>query len=114
MTHIVKRADVRMVQLGNSFSLELEASLPFGAFGEVLGKNFDGYRAVEAGVGGFVDFAHSAGTDRRKRFDKDRAWYQPRVSRSVVPLRESHPSGPLCPLQMESLYYEPAPYFRIL
>jgi hypothetical protein len=46
-----------VVQLGNGLGFELEALLPFGACGELLRKNFDGYRAVETSVGGFVDFS---------------------------------------------------------
>lgn len=32
----------------------------------MLGKNFDGDGAIEAGVSGFVDFAHTARADRRE------------------------------------------------
>ena len=34
----------------------------------MLGKNFDGDGAVEAGVFGFVDFTHPAGAERRQDF----------------------------------------------
>src|SRR5579872_939136 len=36
--------------------------------GEMLGKNFDGDRAIEARVARAVHFAHSAGAERRLNF----------------------------------------------
>jgi len=45
-----------MIQAGNGTGFALEAFSPLGIFRKMLGKNFDGDGAIEAGVFGFVDF----------------------------------------------------------
>jgi hypothetical protein len=50
---IVKLADVGVIQRGHGSRFALEA------FGESGLGDFDGDGAVQAGVGGFVDFAHA-------------------------------------------------------
>ena len=40
------------------------AQLQIGIRSDVLRKNLDGDRPVQAGIGGLVDFAHAARTDR--------------------------------------------------
>ncbi len=65
---LVKRADVRMIELRDRPGLTLEALFSLGAFGEVLGKYLDGDRPVEARVVGFVDLAHAARTDGLENF----------------------------------------------
>jgi hypothetical protein len=46
----------------------LEALFPFGALGEMLRKDFDRDRPVEAGVGGFVNLAHATGANGGEDF----------------------------------------------
>ena len=41
-------------------------ALRSGAIGKVLGKNLDGYGAVEARVRGLVNLAHASGAYRRE------------------------------------------------
>ena len=55
---------MRVVQAGDGLGLALEPLLEVGVSGDVLGEDFDGDGAVEAGVGGFVHFAHTACPDR--------------------------------------------------
>ena len=65
LTHIVEGADVRVVQLRDRLGFAIEAGFALGAFGEVLGEDFDRHRPVEARVLGFVDLAHAPGSDGR-------------------------------------------------
>ena len=55
-----------MVELGNRLGLTLEALLSLRAQSELLTEDFDGHGAVEAGVPGLVDLAHTPRTDRRE------------------------------------------------
>ena len=50
---------------GAGFALE--------AFGELLGGNFDGDVAVQAGIARAVDFAHPAGSDGGENFIRPEA-----------------------------------------
>jgi len=50
-------------QLRNGLGLTLESGLALGALGEMLGEDFDGDDAIQAGVVGFVDLAHAAGSN---------------------------------------------------
>jgi hypothetical protein len=68
MPNVVKRADVRMVQAGDRLGLALEPPLQVGIGRDVCGEDFDGDGAVQAGIAGFVDFAHSSCADRREDF----------------------------------------------
>jgi len=54
---------VGMRQSGNRPRLALEARPPIGISGEVIGKDFDRDRAMEAGVAGLVNFAHAPGAN---------------------------------------------------
>ena len=50
------------------------------ALGELFGGNFDGDVAMEASIGGLVDFAHTPTADRcqnlvRSQFCPDRKWH---------------------------------------
>lgn len=63
VSHVVERADVRVVELRERFRLSLEALPPLGARGEVLDQDLDGDRAIETGVAGLVDFPHPARSD---------------------------------------------------
>ena len=60
---VEERADVRMVQAGDSTGLPLEPLLEPGVVGKVRRKDLDGNRAVEASVLGFVDLAHASGPE---------------------------------------------------
>ncbi len=68
LAYVIKRADVRMVELRNRLRLAFEACLAFGALGEMLGEDLDGDGPVEAGVVGFVNLAHSSLADWREDF----------------------------------------------
>ena len=52
-----------MIQAGDGSGLTLETLFEIGIIGKMRRQDFDGYCAVEAGVFGFVDFAHATGTD---------------------------------------------------
>jgi hypothetical protein len=56
-TDVVDLTDVRMAEGGNDPGFLLEALFI------VCLKTFDGYDAVEAGVGCLPDFSHSAGAE---------------------------------------------------
>ena len=68
ISNILKRTDVRMVQLGNGLGLARETLFPLTALGGMLRKDLDGDRAVKAGISRFVDLTHAARTDRRDDF----------------------------------------------
>ncbi len=52
--------DVGVVQGCDSAGFSFEAGSDVFALGDVVWEDFDGDGAVEAGVAGFVDFAHAA------------------------------------------------------
>ena len=54
-THVVERANVRVVQAGDRLRLALEPLLEVGVRGDMLGQHLDGDGAVQAGVPGIVD-----------------------------------------------------------
>ena len=54
---------MRMVQAGDRLRLALEPPLQIGVRGDMLGEDLDGDGAVQAGVAGFVYFAHAAFAD---------------------------------------------------
>ena len=57
--------DVRMREGGDSFGLTFEAGVCGRLAREFGGENLDGDGAIEPRVSGFVDFAHTAGAQRR-------------------------------------------------
>ena len=59
LTHVIKRADVRVIELRDRLGLALETRLAFRTLSQVLRKHLDGDRPVETGVVGFVDLPHS-------------------------------------------------------
>ncbi len=61
----VQHGDVRMIHRGQHAGLALEARHAFGVAGEGRGQDFERDVAVELGVAGAVDFAHSAGAQFR-------------------------------------------------
>jgi hypothetical protein len=65
---VVQRADVRMTETGDRPRLALEALRQVGVGGEVRRQNLEGDDAAESCIGGTVDFAHPAGTDRGQDF----------------------------------------------
>ena len=66
--NVVDAADVRMVQRGDRTRLALEASPRIGVAGDFTRKNFDGNRAIETSIVGFVDLTHAAGAQRADDF----------------------------------------------
>ena len=54
---------MRVVQAGDGLGFPLEPLLQLRVAGDVLGEDFDGNRAVEAGVAGFVHLPHPAHAD---------------------------------------------------
>lgn len=59
-------ANVGMVERGEDLRFALKSLETIRGLGKIIGQNFDGYVAAEAGVFGAVDFAHSAGAQRRE------------------------------------------------
>jgi hypothetical protein len=55
-----------MIQAGNNFGFTLKALAPRRVVGEMVGKNLDGDRAVQARVPRPIHLAHPARTDRRQ------------------------------------------------
>ena len=66
--NVVDAADVRMVQRGDRTRLALEASPRIGVAGDFTREDFDGNRAIETSIVGFVDLAHAAGAQRADDF----------------------------------------------
>ena len=56
---IVNSADVRMIERRGGAGFAAEPLDGLGVLGNVVGKEFQGNATTEAGVGGFVDHAHS-------------------------------------------------------
>ena len=63
VSHVVESADVRVVELRESFRLPLEALAPLGARGEVLAQYLDRDRSIEPRIAGLVDLPHPARSD---------------------------------------------------
>ena len=61
--HVVKRADVRVIQAGDRLGLTLETRAEGVIVRQVLGQNFDGDHSIQPRVLGFVDVPHPARVD---------------------------------------------------
>jgi len=61
LADIVNRADSRMVESGGGLGFAAKAFQGLHVLRHVLGKKFQGHRAVQAGVHGFVHHTHSPG-----------------------------------------------------
>lgn len=61
LADIVERADMGMIQAGNRFGFTLETLPAFGVGNPVGRQDFDRDGPVQAGIAGFVHFAHAAG-----------------------------------------------------
>jgi hypothetical protein len=61
--NVVDREDVRMGQRGGRTRLLLEALQPLRVGGQPCGQNLDGDIAMETGVTGSIDLAHSTCTE---------------------------------------------------
>ena len=61
LADIMERADMWMREAGDGFCLTLEPSTTIRIAGDEIGKHFDRDGAIQAGIAGFVDFAHSSG-----------------------------------------------------
>ena len=55
---------MRMIELRDRFRLALKAQLELRARGQLGGQDLDGHGALEAGITGTVDLAHSARPER--------------------------------------------------
>jgi len=55
---------MRVTQRGEGLGFALEPLSQTGISGNMLGQDFDRDGSIETRVGGFVDLAHSPGTDR--------------------------------------------------
>ena len=60
--------DARMVQSSEELGFALEPSQPLGVARKQVGKNFDGYVALELRVARAVDFPHAARSNRGDDF----------------------------------------------
>ena len=100
LADVVQRADVGVVQAGDGprFAREARAALSVGA--QFCGEDLDGDRAVEAGVAGLVDLAHSARADAVDlvRTEAGRARHPCRLGRGLRRGRAA------CP-QIEALWF---------
>jgi hypothetical protein len=61
---VVKRADVRVVEVGDRACLALETGADFRVRGEVGRQHLDRDVTTQAGIPGAVDLAHAARTER--------------------------------------------------
>ena len=66
--HLVHRKNVGMVQRGCGAGFLLEAAQAIGVGGQRLGQDLDGDFAVQPGVVGAINFAHSARAKRGADF----------------------------------------------
>jgi hypothetical protein len=69
LTDVVESTDVRMIQAGNRSRFALKTLAQFGSIGEVIGQDFDGYGALQAGIAGAVHLAHPARANCREDFE---------------------------------------------
>jgi hypothetical protein len=65
---VVKCADIRVLERGNSFGLALHALLQFRVRGKMRRQNLDGNGAVEPGVLGPIHLTHATRAERRFDF----------------------------------------------
>ena len=54
---------MRVVQAGDRLGFPLEPLAEIGIVGDMRQEHLDGDRAIQAGVGGFVDFTHASSTE---------------------------------------------------
>lgn len=64
-----------MRQSRDALCLALKARAAVGISGEVIGKDFDRDRAIEASIPCFLDFPHAPGADQTEDF----VWPEPRA-----------------------------------
>jgi hypothetical protein len=84
LSHVVNRADVRIVQrrCGVCFALEAEFRARFR--GETRGQNLDGDVSVETCVSGTVNFAHPARTNGLFDFIRPQSCARSQVHRAAI------------------------------
>ena len=63
-THVVERADVRVVQAGDGFRFAFETLAQFRIRCQVPGQYLDRDHTIQPGISGLVDLAHPAGAKR--------------------------------------------------
>jgi hypothetical protein len=64
LADVMERADVRMIERGNSTGFPVEAFTPVGIGRKMLGKNLDRYRTIKPRISRAIDLAHTACADR--------------------------------------------------
>jgi len=60
LADVVNGTDIRMIKSGSGLGFALEPGQSLRVFCDVFRQEFEGDEAVEAGVFGLVDYAHSA------------------------------------------------------
>ena len=65
---VVELADMRMVQRRNRSAFALHALLQFRRGRKVRSQNFDGHRAIKAGITGAINLSHAACAQQRLDF----------------------------------------------
>src|SRR5437773_9074156 len=68
VAHVVKRADVRMIELRDGLCFTLEARLELRVLGEFGREHFDGHRSIQPRVAGLPHLPHPARPERRDDF----------------------------------------------
>ena len=59
---------MRVVQAADGTGFTLEAFPALRVVGKMFGQDFDGNRAIQPGIGSFVDFTHATGTNEGRDF----------------------------------------------
>ena len=68
LADVVEDADVGMIQAGDGARFAVEPLAQSGSIGKVIGKDFDGNDALQAGIPGAVHLAHPARANCREDF----------------------------------------------
>jgi len=68
VAHVIKRADVRVVQRGDGAGLAVEPIAELGGGGRRGEDDLDGHGAVQPRIAGLVDLAHAACAQLGKDF----------------------------------------------
>src|SRR5450755_4674332 len=60
VVNLIYRADIGMVQCGSGLRLALKAAEGLWVLGDIVGQEFERYKAVEFNILGLVDHTHAA------------------------------------------------------
>ena len=63
LSDVVNGADVGMIERGGGLGFALKTGEPLGIAGDIFGQEFQGDKAMEAGVFGFVNHAHASAAE---------------------------------------------------